>query len=56
LNQLQTDLFTVESAGQKGNLLEKISADNPKQKQNPPIPDGRGFLFLHKKMAFSSQK
>jgi len=36
LSQPQTDLFTAESAGQKGNLLEKISADNPKQKQKIP--------------------
>jgi len=34
LNQLQTDLFTAESVGQKGNPKE-ISADNPKK--NPPM-------------------
>jgi len=41
LHQLQTDLFTAESAGQKENPKE-ISADNPKQKSRP----WRDFLFL----------
>jgi len=44
LNQLQTDLFTAKSAGQKEDPKE-ISADNPK----PPTIYGGGFLFSHKK-------
>jgi len=41
LNQLQTDLFTAESAGQKENPKE-ISADNPK----PPTNNMVGGFFL----------
>jgi len=41
LNQLQTDLFTAKSAGQKEDPKE-ISADNPK----PPTIIWWGFLFL----------
>jgi len=51
LNQLQTDLFTAKSAGQKEDPKE-ISADNPKP---PPYMVG-GFCFPIKKTAFSSQK
>jgi len=52
LNQLQTDLFTAESAGEKENPKE-ISADNPKQKI-PPF--GGFFVFPQKKTALSSRK
>jgi len=41
LNQLQTDLFTAKSVGQKEDQKE-ISADNPKTKTRRRA----GFLFL----------
>jgi len=43
LNQLQTDLFTAKSVGQKEDPKE-ISADNLKNK-NPA--EGRVFVFPH---------